>query len=92
MRTIAFIAGMLSFMVFSEVALARDVYVQGYTRADGTYVAPYVRTSPDSTINNNWSTSPNVNPYTGRLGTVAPNPYQSQYPTPAPLYSPYTTP
>ena len=51
-------------------AFAGDVYVQGYTRKDGTYVQPHYRTAPDSTINNNWSTQGNVNPYTGQAGTV----------------------
>jgi hypothetical protein len=46
-----------------------DVYVNGYTRSDGTYVAPHYRSSPDSKININWSTKGNVNPYTGAEGT-----------------------
>lgn len=47
-------------------------YVQGYTRHDGTYVAPYYRSAPDSSYNNNWSVRPNSNPYTGSYGTKAP--------------------
>jgi hypothetical protein len=47
-------------------------YVQGYTRGDGTYVAPSYRSSPDSSYNNNYSVRPNVNPYTGNYGTKAP--------------------
>lgn len=31
-----------------------DVYVHGYTRSNGTYVAPYYRTAPDSSISNNY--------------------------------------
>jgi hypothetical protein len=42
--------------------------VQGYTRKDGAYVAPHQRSMPDSSINNNWSTKGNVNPYTGGAG------------------------
>lgn len=49
-----------------------DQYVSGYTRGNGTYVAPYWRSSPDNSYNNNWSVSPNVNPYTLRRGTLAP--------------------
>lgn len=49
-----------------------DQTVRGYTRKDGTYVQPYQRSSPDSSYNNNWSTSPNTNPYTGRQGTRQP--------------------
>jgi len=70
--------------------MAADTYVHGYTRSNGTYVAPYHRTSPDSTINNNYSTYPNVNPYTGKQGTVAPNPYQPTQPSQPYPYLPTT--
>lgn len=50
-----------------------SVHVRGYTRKSGTYVAPHMRTAPDSTRQNNWSTKGNVNPYTGKAGTK--NPY-----------------
>jgi hypothetical protein len=43
--------------------------VGGYFKRDGTYVAPHYRTNPNQTRNDNWSTAPNVNPYTGRVGT-----------------------
>jgi hypothetical protein len=33
---------------------AKDVYVHGYTRKDGTYVAPHHRTSPDEYKWNNY--------------------------------------
>lgn len=45
--------------------------VQGYTRKDGTYVAPHHATNRDDTKNNNWTTQGNVNPYTGKPGTKA---------------------
>jgi hypothetical protein len=47
----------------------RQVYVNGYYRSNGTYVQPHYRTSPNNTVNDNWSTYPNVNPYTGNVGT-----------------------
>lgn len=50
----------------ATTAFAGDVYV------NGTYVAPHWRSAPDSSYNNNWSTYPNVNPYTGQQGTRAP--------------------
>ena len=53
--------------------LSAQVHVRGYTKRDGTYVAPYTRTAPDSTILNNYSTRPNLNPYTGKVGTVDPD-------------------
>src|SRR5882724_9600516 len=43
--------------------------VRGYVRRDGTYVAPHYQSNPDGNINNNWSTKPNINPYTGEIGT-----------------------
>ena len=45
------------------------VKVNGYTKKNGTYVAPHYRTAPDSKKSNNWSTKGNVNPITGKKGT-----------------------
>jgi hypothetical protein len=45
------------------------VSVYGYYRRDGSYVQPHYRTAPDGDRSNNWSTYPNVNPYTGKPGT-----------------------
>lgn len=53
----------------SSASGSSDHSVRGYTRSNGTYVAPSHATNPDSTRNNNYSTSGNVNPYTGKLGT-----------------------
>lgn len=46
--------------------------VRGYSKKDGTYVSPHYRTAPNSTQRDNWSSKPNVNPYTGKAGTVKP--------------------
>jgi hypothetical protein len=43
--------------------------VRGYTKRNGTYVAPYRATKPDRTQRNNYSTKGNLNPYTGKRGT-----------------------
>src|SRR4051812_27632161 len=56
-------------LIFSVLCPATDVSVRGYTRKDGTYVAPHVRSSPNSTKDDNYSTRGNVNPYTGVAGT-----------------------
>lgn len=48
---------------------ARDTHVRGYTKKDGTYVAPHMRSAPDGNPYNNWSTKGNINPYTGQAGT-----------------------
>ncbi|MBB3193141.1 hypothetical protein [Roseateles terrae] len=46
------------------------VAVRGYVKKDGTYVAPHMRSAPDANFQNNWSTTGNVNPYTGEPGKV----------------------
>ncbi len=46
------------------------VQVDGHYKSNGTYVEPYTRTAPNSTIRDNFSTSPNLNPYTGKIGTI----------------------
>jgi len=48
-----------------------NTHVNGYTRGDGTYVAPYERSSPDNSYNNNWAVQGNSNPYTGQQGTAS---------------------
>ena len=88
-RTIFYL---LLFFAFSSAVFARggDVPVHGYTRADGAYVQPHMRSAPDGTTSNNWSTYGNYNPYTGKEGTRhysqqdVPNAYPSPYAVPAP--------
>jgi len=58
------------------IALARDVYVRGYYRSDGTYVKPHYRTAPDNNPWNNYTTKGNLNPYTGERGYR--DPYNSE--------------
>ena len=48
-------------------------YVHGYTRRNGTYVAGHHQTNPNGTKRDNWSSKGNVNPYTGKPGTVDPS-------------------
>jgi len=43
--------------------------VQGYTRNNGIYVQPHQQTNPNNTVRDNYGTYPNVNPYTGAVGT-----------------------
>lgn len=50
----------------SSVCTAR-VYVKGYYRKDGTYVAPHYRSDPDGIITNNYSYPGNYNPNTGKI-------------------------
>jgi len=46
--------------------------VKGYTKMDGTKVAPHRATNPDGTKRNNWSSKGNTNPDTGKSGTKEP--------------------
>lgn len=46
-----------------------DQHVNGYTRSNGTYVAPHERSSPNNVQYDNYSTKGNSNPYTGERGS-----------------------
>lgn len=60
-----------SFAAVSDAAA--QVAVRGYTRRDGTYVAPHYRSSPNGTTADNYSTRGNTNPFTGERGTRSPD-------------------
>lgn len=49
-----------------------SVYVRPYLKHDGTLVQGHFRSIPDGNVFNNWSVYPNINPYTGELGTKDP--------------------
>jgi len=51
----------------------RHVQVNGYYKSNGTYVQPHHRTSPNNTNTDNFSTKPNINPYTGQMGYIQPD-------------------
>jgi hypothetical protein len=75
-KLIALVAAAFLFSVgqpaFDAVAKSGSTSVQGYTKKDGTYVAPHVRTTPNNSKYDNWSTKGNANPYTGKPGTKDP--------------------
>lgn len=60
-------------LLFSVDSYCQDVYVNDYTRSDGTPVGGYYRTAPNSTTADNYSTIGNQNPYTGKWGTESNN-------------------
>ncbi|WP_448698125.1 hypothetical protein ACFGVR_14990 [Mucilaginibacter sp. AW1-3] len=75
-----------------------QVWVPGYTRSDGTYVNGYYKTTPNSTNRDNFTTKPNVNPYTGQPGYIQPDSkpaptvtYSTPTTTTTPVYTPATT-
>jgi hypothetical protein len=47
-----------------------QVYYNGYQRRNGTWVQPHWQSSPDGIRSNNWNRYPNINPFTGRPGTL----------------------
>jgi len=77
--------------------LAQDVYVRPHVTKDGTYVAGHMRTAPNDTRADNYSTQGNVNPYTLQPGTKPLYPtstytpsYSSTYAPPKTSTNPYT--
>ena len=67
---------LLCLLAASGAVIAKDVYVEGHYRKDGTYVEPHHRSSPNSNPYDNYSTKGNENPYTGQQGAV--DPYKQQ--------------
>lgn len=56
--------------VFASTSASSDTYVRGYTRDNGTYVQPYVRSDRNDSREDNYSSKGNTNPYTGQRGSV----------------------
>jgi len=51
------------------------VKVRGHIKKQsGAYVAPHIKTAPNKTKTDNYSTQGNANPYTGKQGTKSPVP------------------
>lgn len=51
--------------------------VQGYVKSNGAYVSGYTKTYPNHTMRDNYSSTNNYNPYTGKTGYRA-NDYTPQ--------------
>jgi hypothetical protein len=59
--------------------LYSQVRVSGYTRKNGTYVQPHMRSSPNSNPYDNYSFPGNTNPYTGKTSTGNSDTYLYNY-------------
>jgi len=61
-------------LIIGSLALSAyaDKSVKGYTKKDGTYVAPYHKSAANSSKADNYSSKGNENPYTGKKGYVDP--------------------
>ena len=55
----------LIFLISNAEAATRT---RGYIKNNGTYVQPHIRTSPNSTRIDNYSTKGNINSHTGNKG------------------------
>ena len=64
MKKIAFFV-----LLFASINMFADQHVNGYYKSNGTYVDSYMKSSPNNTKSDNFSTYGNVNPYTGQVGT-----------------------
>ena len=60
-------------LLFVEIAFAKDMRVRSHIRKDGTYIQSHMKTKPNHTLRDNYSTKGNVNPYTEKHGTVVPD-------------------
>lgn len=58
--------------LYTRGAFDQPVRVRAHVRSDGSYVPSHYRTRADNTQTNNWSSYPNVNPYTGEMGRRTP--------------------
>lgn len=59
---------LLALGLFAVTSYAQ-VYVDPYVKRDGTFVEGHLRSNPNSTREDNYSTRGNSNPYTGQEGT-----------------------
>lgn len=63
----------LAAALLAAPSMAADSHrVKGYVTKNGTYVAPTRATNPNRTKVDNYSSKPNVNPYSSRVGTKDP--------------------
>ena len=70
LKKLLLLAVVFTISSISSVTVSQaDEFVRGYTRSNGTRVDSHFRTNRDGNFSNNYSTYPNVNPYTGRTGT-----------------------
>jgi len=70
----SFIALLLifSFTTLNVESVHAASKVEGYTKKNGTYVAPHYKSTPNKSKFDNYNTKGNINPYTGKKGTVNP--------------------
>ncbi len=69
---LAVLAGLVAMQ--PTLAIAKGSHAtKGYTKKNGTYVAPSRATNPDNLKTNNYSSKGNTNPSSGKQGTKDPS-------------------
>ena len=78
------------FLVFTAFAAAQTnpnlVFVNGYYKSNGTFVAPHYRTAPNNTLTDNLNYRGNYNPYSSGTATVYRDNWERFINTPAPEF------
>jgi hypothetical protein len=86
-----FLAILLGFITLIGVSQVNPYskYQRGYIKKNGTYVRPHYKTKTNKTNLDNYSTKPNVDPYTGKKGYKAKDysPEAYHYGSGKPIYS-----
>lgn len=59
---------LLVFLFAFRIAVSAAQCVKSYTKKNGTIVQNYMRSNPNKTKIDNYSTKGNINPYTGKRG------------------------
>jgi hypothetical protein len=66
----------LLFVLFAALLIGGSAFgqvkVKGYTKKNGTVVAPHERSAPNKTETDNYGSKGNTNPNTGKEGTKTP--------------------
>ena len=65
----AFVATLMIAAFFQSAPAEAAVRAKGYTTKSGTRVGPSMRSSPDRSKMNNYSSKGRTNPYNGKRGT-----------------------
>ena len=70
MKFLHILIAFLSFLTCFSQVNPNYHKVKGYYRKDGTHVKSYYRTNRNNTNNDNYTTKPNINPWTGKKGYI----------------------
>jgi hypothetical protein len=71
-NTLLILLAMLIISFSFHASASGNHSTKGYSKKNGTYVAPHRQTNPNRTQRDNWGAKGNANPYTGKNGTKEP--------------------